>query len=125
MPETAIVRLKKPLQAPEGEVNRIVLREPTFDEYLTHGDPYSIAFAADGTPFSVENVDVIKKYISACLVEPKDPAILHQAKAGIARELKNALLGFFQPDAATAEASATSGTTSPSAGSDQTPSIRS
>ncbi|MGY3588083.1 hypothetical protein [Bradyrhizobium sp. USDA 4350] len=125
MPETATIPLKKPLQSPEGEIKQIVLREPTFDEYLVHGDPYSIAFATDGTPFSVENVDVIKKYITVCLVEPKDPAILLQAKAGTAREVKNALLGFFQPDDAKAEASATSGTNSPSAGSDQTTSTQS
>lgn len=125
MSETAVIPLKKPLQAPEGPVNQVVLREPTFDEYLTHGDPWTIAFATDGTPFSVENVDVIKKYITLCLVEPKDPAILHQGKAMLAREVKNSLLGFFQPDDAKVAASATSGTNSPSPGSGQTPSIQS
>ena len=125
MSETKTITLKTPLQSPEGPVNRIVLREPSFNEYLVHGDPYMIAASAGGNPFMVENPDVIATYIKVCLVEPKDPAILHQAKAGAAREVKNALLGFFRPDDATDEASATSGTNSPSADGGQTTSTQS
>jgi hypothetical protein len=99
MSETAIIELKKPLQSPEGPVTRIVLREPTFDEYLVHGDPYTIAASSGGNPFMVENADVIAAYIKVCLVEPKDPAILAQGKARLAKEVKEKLLGFFRPDA--------------------------
>jgi hypothetical protein len=99
MSEQAIINLKKPLVSPEGPVSRIVLREPTFNEYLTHGDPYTIAASAGGNPFMVENADVIAQYIKVCLVEPKDPAILEQGKARLAKEVKEAVLAFFRPDA--------------------------
>ncbi|WP_027523345.1 hypothetical protein [Bradyrhizobium sp. Ec3.3] len=107
MSEAKTINLKKPLQSPEGEVKRIVLREPTFDEYLVHGDPYTIAASAGGSPFMVENAEVIATYIKVCLVEPKDPAILSQGKAKLGKEVKEAVLAFFRPDAETGEASAT------------------
>jgi hypothetical protein len=124
MREKQIISIQTPLEAPEGKVNRIVLREPTFDEYLSYGDPFSIAYTENGTPFGVENPEVIKRYINACLVEPKDPAILMQAGAFVAREVKNKLLGFFQPVELTKEVSETSGTNSPSPGTDQTASTK-
>lgn len=104
MSETKTIALRKPLQSPEGPVSRIVLREPTFNEYLIHGDPYTVAASAGGNPFMVENPDVIAAYIKVCLVEPKDPAILHQGKAWLAKEVKEAVLAFFRPDAETGEA---------------------
>ncbi len=123
MREQQIIELQRPLRAPEGLVPRIVLREPTFDEYLSLGDPYSIAFSAGGTPFEVESPEVIRRYIELCLVEPKNPAILKQAGAFVAREVKNRLLGFFQPDASTDPDSANSPTTSPLPNSEATASI--
>ncbi|MBR0871202.1 hypothetical protein JQ633_12595 [Bradyrhizobium tropiciagri] len=108
MPETITIPLKKPLQSPSGEVSQIVLREPTFDEYLIHGDPYTIAASfAGGNPFMVENPEVIAVYIKVCLVEPKDPAILSQGKARLAKQVKEAVLDFFRPDVETGEVSAT------------------
>ena len=101
---------------------RIVLREPTFDEYLAVGDPYSIAFTALGTPFEVESPEVVRRYIEMCLVEPQDPAILKQAGAFVAREVKNKLLGFFQPDVEMESDSANLETISPSPASEATPS---
>jgi hypothetical protein len=122
MREKQTIDLKVPLETHEGKLYKIVLREPTFDEYLAYGDPYSIAYTADGTPFAIEDMATIRRYITACVVEPKDPALLIQASAIVARDVKNKLLGFFQPGERTVTASETSGTTSPSPGSDQTPS---
>lgn len=103
MSETVTIPLKKPLVAPEGDVKQIVIREPTFDEYLVHGDPYTVASSKEGNPFIIENADVIAAYIKVCLVEPKDPAILSQGKARLGKEVKEAVLGFFRPDAAGGE----------------------
>lgn len=105
MRERKVIKLQSPLRAPEGPVNQIVIREPTFDEYLSFGDPYSIAYTDSGTPFGVENSENIKRYIAACLVEPKDPAILQQAGASVARDVKQALMSFFQPEEAESEVS--------------------
>lgn len=125
MREKVIIPLREPLRSPHGPVNEIVLREPTFDEYLSFGDPYTVALSESGTPFSVENVEAIKNYISLCLVEPKDPALLQQAGAAVAREVKNKLLGFFDLAAPTAPDSGTSPTTSPSGDSAATASTTS
>lgn len=105
--ETKTIILKKPLQAPEGEVKQLVFREPTFDEYLIHGDPYTVASSKEGNPFVIESADVIAAYIKVCLVEPKDPAILSQGKARLGKEVKETVLSFFRPDFETAEASGT------------------
>jgi hypothetical protein len=104
MGETITIKLKKPLISPEGPVHQIIFREPTFDEYLTEGDPYTIAASQGGNPFMVENADVIKRYMTICLVEPKDPAILGQCKARVAKEMKERFLSFFRPDDAEDEA---------------------
>lgn len=121
MREIITIPLAKPLVTQAGSISQIVLREPSFDEYLQYGDPYVVAGAKDGTPFGVENVDVIRQYLSVCLVEPKDPALLSQAGARVAREVKDKLLSFFQPAAASDKkldaAPETSGTSSLSAGS--------
>jgi hypothetical protein len=121
MRERVSIDLKTPIQGHEGKIDKIVLREPTFDEYLAFGDPYNIAYTESGVPFAVENPEVIRRYIEACLVEPKDSALLAQAGAMVARDVKNKLLGFFQPGDRT-EASASSATNSPSPGTEQTPS---
>ena len=105
----------KVLKGPNGETfTKVIVREPTFDEYLIHGDPYTVAQAQGGTPFAVENEDNIRAYINLCLVEPKDPQILKQGNALLARQVKNAILSFFRPDEPAGEVSATSPTNSPS-----------
>lgn len=121
MRETIVIPLSKPLRAHGGEsIKQIVLREPTFDEYLEIGDPYTVAASNEGTPFAVENSEVIKRYIDLCLVEPKDSLLLKQAGARVARQVKDKLLAFFQPDATVDEASGISGTNSPSVASGET-----
>lgn len=121
MQETKVVKLKKPLATHAGPIKQIVIREPTFDEYMVFGDPYTVAGGSDGTPFAVENIEVIKQYLGICLVEPKDPALLAQAGASVARKVKNTLLSFF-PDAEGEDAaSETAPTTSSSAATDANP----
>lgn len=122
MRERATIKLDKPLVTHEGPLSEIILQEPTFEEYMIYGDPWTIAEGKEGTPFAVENMDVIQQYLALCLVQPADPALLQQASARVARRVKDKLLSFFRPDAAAGEASETSPTTSPSeaSGSSQT-----
>ncbi len=121
MRETREIPLVKPLRGHKGEkITKIVLREPTFDEYLSFGDPYTVAQSTDGTPFAVDNPDVIRRYIHLCLVEPKDPALLSQGGARLGREVKEAVMGFFQPEKPESAASETSETKSPSQVSEAT-----
>lgn len=110
MREQITIPLRKPLKTPEGEVKAIIIREPSFDEYMAFGDPYTVAGSADGTPFAVENADVIKQYFAVCLVQPKDPALLSQAGAVVARTVVRKLLSFFQDAETDSEGSGTSQT---------------
>lgn len=108
MRRTEIIPLKKPLKAPNDQlVRQIVIREPTYDEYLEYGDPYTVAEALGGTPFAVENAEVIRQYIKLCLVEPADPQILTQGNAALGRKVKQTILSFFRPDEAEGEGSET------------------
>jgi hypothetical protein len=119
--ETVEVPLSRPITTHEGKISKVVLQEAMWDEYLTFGDPWVVAGANDGTPFGVENIEVIKQYLAIMLVSPKDPALLSQVSARDARRIKNALLGFFQPAEKAGEASATSPTNSSSEGSGSAP----
>lgn len=104
-----------------GMLKAIVLREPTYGMFMEFGDPYTIAGGNGGAAFAVENIEAIQNYIAACLVEPKDSALLQQASVRIGREVKNAMLGFFQPAEPEGEGPETSPTNSPSADSASTP----
>jgi len=86
-----------------------------------------LASTEGGALFSVENAEVIKRYINLCLVEPKDPATLLQAGAAVAREVKNRMLGFFQSaeEEEDKKLSAKSEMTSPSADTAPTASMTS
>src|SRR4051812_22342942 len=101
MRETVEIPLnpKKPIKGPNNTVyDKIVLREPTFDEFLAHGDPVTVAQSNGGTPFLVDNEEIIRNYIALCIVEPPDAQLLKQCGARVAREVKQKMLDFFQPD---------------------------
>lgn len=121
MREHVKIPLKEPLKGPNGvKVHQVVLREPTFDEYLAHDDPYTVMSSREGVPYVIENAETIRTYIHLCLVEPKDPALLSQGGVRLGQLVKRAMLSFFQPDAPVKEVSGTSATTSPSGGSGTT-----
>lgn len=115
MREHITISLKEPLKGPNNtKIDKIVLREPTFDEYLAFDDPYTVMSSREGTPYVIENAESIRNYIARCLVEPKDPALLSQAGVRVAQQVKRAMLSFFQPDAPVKEGSETSPTSSSS-----------
>ncbi len=97
-----------------GPITEVVLREPDFDTYLELGDPVTIARAPDGSIFQVENNVVIRTYIERCLVAPSDPLLLEAGGFRLARQLRDAVLGFFRAEPSGADASKTSATTSSS-----------
>ena len=81
------------------------MREPTYDEYIEHGDPYIWVPIKGGSAFPSENAEAIKTY-SSILVDG-DPLILRQGGFKLARAIKEAVLSFFLPDAAEGEDSQT------------------
>jgi hypothetical protein len=58
--------------------------------------------------------------MNLCIIEPKDRLLLSQAGARVAKQVKEKLLTFFQPDAPTEQVSETTPTNSPSVASGET-----
>lgn len=123
MTRTVKIPVTPPLMGHSGPIDEVVLREPGFDDYLELGDPITIARAPDGSVFAVENAVVIRAYIERCLVAPTDLLLLEAGGFRLARQIKEAILGFFRGELSGDEASKTSPTTSSSqpAKDDSTP----
>src|SRR6266702_4699491 len=77
---TVTIPLDKPLTGHGGEVfRRVVVREPTFNEYLEYGDPFMVAQAPQsGIPFLLEDKPAIAAYVRLLVTEPDDPLLLDQ-----------------------------------------------
>lgn len=107
---TILLSLAERIEGHKGLISKIVLREPTFDEYLEIGDPYEIGESTDGFRFTVQNPEAVRAYIETCCVEPADPLLLSSASARVARKVRIAILNFFHDGDEAAEASKTSPT---------------
>ncbi|WP_158810232.1 hypothetical protein [Beijerinckia sp. L45] len=104
----------KGLVTHRGVCTEIVLREPTYDEYLDLGEIVTYGKAPDGTIFPVENSEVLRSYIARCIVEPKDPLALTQGGVKLGRAVKGAVEGFFRDEPSVTEPLPISQTTSSS-----------
>lgn len=100
-----IIKVDPPIVGHKGTISQVRVREPSFDEYVEHGDPYIWVPLKSGGAFPSENADVIKAY-SGILVDV-DPLLLRQGDFKLARAIKEAVLGFFLPDAEEKEGSPT------------------
>lgn len=121
MTQTVRIPLPEPIPGHGGVVSEIVLRQPTYDEYIAcGGEPYSVGESEDGALFTIEKPDVIWAYAAACMVKP-DSLLLSQLGPGnwtVAREVRKAILGFFRGPVVAKEPSGTSPTPSPSTSAD-------
>jgi hypothetical protein len=89
-------------------ISEIKLREPSFDEYLEHGDPYTIAQApGSGIPFMLEDKAAIAAYVHILVVEPADKLLLKQGGMALAQAIKEKVLDFFRPAGEAGEGSKT------------------
>ena len=115
MSKTVRILLAEPVIGHRGPISAIVVREPTYDEYMTcGGEPYTIGQSEEGVFFTIEKPEVIAAYAEACIVEPADKLVLGDANWRAAREVRKAILGFFQAPAEDSDPSPTSPTTSSS-----------
>ena len=99
MPKVTIP-LPTPIDGPKGPIREVVLRQPTYDEYLQHGRPYTVSRTAEGLPLFVENREVIRTYARLLMVEP-DPLALGPGGAHLGMLVEDAILSFFQDPPAT------------------------
>jgi hypothetical protein len=108
-----VIPLDKPLQGHGELIKQVVLREPTFAEYMRIGDPVTLAYAPrSAVPFMLENQEAIAEYAQLLIVEPADTLLLDQGGLALGKKIKKAILDFFQDGAAGGADSKTSQTTS-------------
>jgi hypothetical protein len=113
--KTVEIKLAKPIVGHGGSITKVVLREPTFDEYLRFGDPFTVALSPGSKiPFMVEDHGAMAAYAELLLVEP-DALIVRQGGFELAREILRGVRSFFHDGSEAAEGSETSQTSSPSA----------
>ena len=79
-------------------IQNVVLREPTYAEYLEFGEPTQIVFLGEGRYIVNELPTVIQEYVKVCLIEPKQPLLLEAGGMKLARAVKDSVLSFFRPD---------------------------
>ncbi len=86
---------------------RVVLRAPSYAEFMALGEPQQLVELETGGRTLITNTDVIEGYLAACVVEPAYDSIYNSNDFRNARVLRDALLGFFT------QASAVTSTGSP------------
>jgi hypothetical protein len=96
MAKTVRVPVEPPLVGHKGKVPEVVVREPTFSEYLQHGDPFIYVPLKEGGWFRSESTEVLAAYVGILVVEPEQ-LLLEQGGFKLARDIKEAILGFFLP----------------------------
>lgn len=103
MGKTVRIPLDKPLKGHHGSIDHVIVREPSYDEYLLHGDPYVYLPLKEGGWFRSDSTEVLAAYVGILVVEPKDKLLLSQGGFELARSIKDAVLSFFLPVAAAPE----------------------
>lgn len=93
--KTTTIDLASPIMGHGEPISRVVIKEPTGRDYFALGEPAVGARNPDGTTYWVENVEVIEKYIEACVSEPSSGILLGQLCLADAMRVKDAVLDFF------------------------------
>ena len=78
----------------DGELKRVVLREPLGGDLIKFGEPWEMMRVA-GNVHPVENSIAISNYLRALLVEPKSYIYVEKLSAADMMRVKEALLSFF------------------------------
>jgi hypothetical protein len=114
MPREIEIKLAKPLMGHGGPITKVIVREPTYAEYMQHGDPFLVALSPESKiPFAVEDKVALARY-AEILVKSPDALILEQGGMELARKITAAVRSFFQDGAEAGEASETLPTSSSS-----------
>jgi len=109
---TVTIPLDKPIVG-HGVVTKVVMREPTYAEYMEIGDPFLIGVSPGSRiPFVIEDQGVITKYCEILLVEP-DALVVQEGGMALAKAVRQAVKSFFRDGDEAGEASGTSPTSSP------------
>ena len=99
-----VVTLEKPILG-HRPYRQLEFREPKFRDLMELGDPYIWVPAGNDYSRRLDDTQIIAKYAERLLVEDGkagDPLILDQLGVSDTRKVREAIVDFFQPAAATA-----------------------
>jgi hypothetical protein len=96
--EPITINLDKPLVGHKGPIDKVVIRPPTFNEYMEHGDPFIWVPLENGTAFASETPEVVSAYAKILVVEPQEKLLLEQGGFPLAKKIRQAIGSFFLPD---------------------------
>ena len=102
-----VVTLEKPIMG-HRPYRQLEFREPKFRDLMELGDPYIWVPAGNDYSRRLDDTQIIAKYAERLLVEDSkagDPLILDQLGVADTRKVREAIIDFFQPAAATAASS--------------------
>lgn len=90
------ITLEKPIVGHGTTITKVVVREPTFDEYMRLGDPFVVAQSQESKiPFVVEDKATLAEYCRLLVVEPSDQLLLKQGGLKLAQQIARTVRGFF------------------------------
>ncbi len=101
MPNIAL-ELSEPVELFGERVSEIEIKEPRASDYLELGEPRIFARTPDGSFYAIEDVGVVKAYLSRC-ISKKDSAGKEMPNQGLIammalsdiRRAREALISFF------------------------------
>lgn len=99
-----IITLDRPIVGHRA-FRQLEFREPKFRDLMELGDPYVWVPAGNDYSRRVDDTQIIAKYAERLLVEdgkPGDFSLLDQLGVSDTRKVREAIVDFFQPAAATA-----------------------
>ena len=117
-----VVTLEKPIMG-HRPYRQLEFREPKFRDLMELGDPYIWVPAGNDYSRRLDDTQIIAKYAERLLVEDGkagDPLILDQLGVADTRKVREAIVDFFQPAAATAASSTSPESSSSTQDSTQT-----
>ena len=105
MASTRTIKLAVPLTWHGEPVTLLTLNEPKGRDYIELGEPRIGVRLADGGYYFVEQTHIIKSYLDRCIDHEGGDLLVTLMSLADARAMKEAMLDFFYPAAATPGAS--------------------
>ena len=103
MPKTVTIEVEEGITGHRGVSHKIVLREPTYDDFMDLGDAVSPVPAGNGLVYMMPNHDKIRAYAERLMIEPTDQLSILNLPMKYAREVTDAVANFFRLSDATSQ----------------------
>jgi hypothetical protein len=104
MPSVTI-KLKRPFLYHDANVTELTIREPNGREVLSIGEPFEVVRTGSGDFVPVDVPKSVMAYAEACVQHEAGKGVLGLIGVEDARQVRDAIYGFFFPDPGTSSAS--------------------